>query len=337
MNPTTQPDAAKPARAPVMMLAAERLPKPDWLRTRAAPASGRCQQVQSTLRANGLTTLCEQAGCPNLGECFGDGAATFMVMGALCTRRCPFCAVAHGRPDALDAAEPARLAATVAALGLRHVVITSVNRDDLRDGGAAHFAHCIAQLRALAPWTRVEILAPDFRGRVGHALAALAAAPPDVMNHHIETVPRLYPLVRPGAGYAHALALLRRFKARYPDVLTKSGIMLGLGETDDEVLEVLRALRANQVDMVTIGQYLAPTAGHLPVQRYVAPATFELLRRQALEQGFLHVAAGPLVRPCLHADQQALGAGLDGDGAFAGEIRRRQPAPGVWMEGDDIY
>lgn len=355
-----QKGAAKTARLPIRIVPAERLAKPAWIRVRAASPSTRFREIETILRANGLVTVCEEASCPNIGECFGKGGATFMIMGSLCTRRCPFCDVAHGRPDALDAAEPGRLAATIAALGLRHVVITSVNRDDLRDGGAAHFAECIGQVRALAPHTRVEILVPDFRGRLGHALEALAAAPPDVLNHNIETVPRLYPAVRPGASYGHSLALLRRCKTRYPGLRTKSGIMLGLGETDDEVLAVLRDLRDNHVDMLTIGQYLAPSGSHLPVQRYVEPATFDAFRAQALAMGFLHVAAGPLVRSSYHADQQALAAGLDDAGA--GEIRRRQrtpagapgtlmpmaagdgpqpfralPDPGVWEEGDEIY
>ena len=357
-----QKGAGKTARLPIKIVPAERLAKPDWIRVRAASPSTRFREIESILRANGLVTVCEEASCPNIGECFGNGGATFMIMGSLCTRRCPFCDVAHGRPDALDAAEPGRLAATIAALGLRHVVITSVNRDDLRDGGAAHFAQCIVQVRAQAPHTRVQILVPDFRGRLGHALDALAVAPPDVLNHNIETVPRLYPAVRPGASYAHSLALLRRCKARYPGLRTKSGIMVGLGETDDEVLDVLRELREHHVDMITIGQYLAPSGSHLPVRRYVAPATFDSFRALALAMGFLHVAAGPLVRSSYHADQQALAAGLGGDDAYGGEIRRRQrapaggtgavtatvgaggpqpfrapPGPGVWEEGDDIY
>jgi lipoic acid synthetase len=254
--------------------------------------------------------VCEEASCPNIGECFGKGTATFMILGELCTRRCPFCDVAHGRPRAPDAEEPLNLARTIADMGLKYVVITSVDRDDLRDGGAQHFAECIGAVRTHSPATRIEILTPDFRGRLDKALDALSQALPDVMNHNLETVPRLYKLARPGADYAHSLKLLKDFKARHPGILSKSGLMVGLGETDEEILEVMRDLRAHDVDMLTVGQYLQPTPGHLPVLRYVEPARFEQFEREAEAMGFAHAACGPLVRSSYHADQQAHGAGV---------------------------
>jgi len=254
--------------------------------------------------------VCEEASCPNIGECFGKGTATFMILGELCTRRCPFCDVAHGRPLAPDAAEPANLAATIAALRLRYVVITSVDRDDLRDGGAGHFAACIRAVRAASPVTRIEVLVPDFRGRLEAALDVLAGCPPDVMNHNLETVPRLYRQARPGADYHNSLRLLREFKTRVPHVPTKSGMMLGLGETDAEILEVMRDLRAHDVDMLTLGQYLQPSAHHLPVARYAEPAVFQEFERHAVAMGFAHAACGPLVRSSYHADQQAHAAGV---------------------------
>jgi lipoic acid synthetase len=249
--------------------------------------------------------VCEEASCPNIGECFGKGTATFMILGDLCTRRCPFCDVAHGRPAPPDALEAAHLAQTIAALALDYVVITSVDRDDLRDGGARHFADCIRAVRELSPQTRIEVLVPDFRGRLEPALEILAAEPPDVMNHNLETVPRLYRQARPGADYLHSLKLLREFKARRPGTPTKSGLMLGLGETDAEIIEVMRDLRAHGVDMLTIGQYLQPTAHHLPVLRYVHPDGFRVFAQAAREMGFLHAAIGPLVRSSYHADRQA--------------------------------
>jgi lipoic acid synthetase len=259
------------------------------------------------LRQRGLHTVCEEASCPNLGECFHHGTATFMILGDLCTRRCPFCDVGHGKPLAPDPEEPRQLAETVAAMGLNYVVITSVDRDDLHDGGAAHFAACIRAVREVSPRTRIEILTPDFRGRLDIALDILAAEPPDVMNHNLETVPRLYKAVRPGADYAHSLELLKLFKELAPGVPTKSGIMMGLGETDAEALEVMRDLRTHHVDMLTVGQYLQPSPHHLAVERFVTPEAFAEFEHLGLEMGFLNVASGPLVRSSYHADQQAAG------------------------------
>jgi lipoic acid synthetase len=295
---------AKTARIPIKVVAAEPLRKPDWIRVRVA-SSPRFAQVRQILREHQLHTVCEEASCPNIGECFGHGTATFMIMGDLCTRRCPFCDVGHGRPLPLDGEEPLRLAHTIAALRLRYVVITSVDRDDLRDGGARHFADCIRAVREHSPDTQIEILVPDFRGRLDRALAILAAAPPDVMNHNLETVPRLYRQARPGADYAHSLRLLQMFKDQIPDVPTKSGLMVGLGETDDEILATLRDMRAHGIDMLTIGQYLQPSRGHLPVLRYVTPDGFAAFERAAYAMGFRHAAVGALVRSSYHADQQA--------------------------------
>lgn len=303
-----QRGGAKTARIPIKVVAAPALPKPDWIRVRLSH-SETFRGVKQVLREQGLHTVCEEAACPNIGECFGKGTATFMVLGDLCTRRCPFCDVAHGRPLAPDPQEPLKLADTVARLRLNYVVITSVDRDDLRDGGAAHFAACIRAVRRQSPRTRIEILTPDFRGRLETALDVLAVDPPDVMNHNLETVPRLYREARPGADYAHSLELLRAFKQHRPEVLTKSGLMLGLGETDDEVLAVMRDLRAHGVDMLTVGQYLQPRPGNLPVRRYVAPQAFEALAGQARQMGFTHAACGPLVRSSYHADVQAEAAG----------------------------
>jgi lipoic acid synthetase len=256
--------------------------------------------------------VCEEASCPNIAECFGKGTATFMILGDICTRRCPFCDVAHGRPLAPDADEPGHLADTIARLGLAYVVITSVDRDDLKDGGARHFVECIRAVRARSPSTTIEVLVPDFRGRLERALEVLHAAPPDVMNHNLETVPRLYRSARPGGDYAHSLRLLEAFKAAQPSVPTKSGLMVGLGETDDEIVQVMRDLRAHGVEMLTIGQYLAPSTHHLPVERYVAPQTFARFEREAAALGFRHAAIGPLVRSSYHADRQAHAAGVDG-------------------------
>jgi lipoyl synthase len=253
--------------------------------------------------------VCEEASCPNIGECFGKGTATFMIMGDKCTRRCPFCDVGHGRPDPLDVEEPINLARTIAALKLNYVVITSVDRDDLKDGGAAHFVECIQRVRELSPHTQIEVLVPDFRGRLDRALDILEQAPPDVMNHNLETVPRLYKHARPGSDYAHSLQLLKAFKARVPNVPTKSGLMLGLGETDDEIVAVMRDLRAHDVDMLTVGQYLAPSNHHLPVLRYVEPAVFKRFETEASALGFTHAACGPMVRSSYHADEQAHRAG----------------------------
>ncbi|MEO8120995.1 MAG: lipoyl synthase [Rhodoferax sp.] len=309
MTTVAQRGMLKTARIPIKVVAAAALPKPDWIRVRVSH-SETFRGVKQVLREQGLHTVCEEAACPNIGECFNQGTATFMVLGALCTRRCPFCDVAHGRPLAPDPQEPLKLADTVARLRLNYVVITSVDRDDLRDGGAAHFAACIRAVRRQSPPTRIEILTPDFRGRLALALDVLAADPPDVMNHNLETVPRLYREARPGADYAHSLELLRAFKQRRPEVRTKSGLMLGLGETDDEVLAVMRDLRAHDVDMLTVGQYLQPRPGNLPVRRYVAPQAFNALAGQARQMGFTTAACGPLVRSSYHADQQAQAAGV---------------------------
>jgi len=299
----------KTARIPVKVVPAAPLAKPEWIRVRLGNGE-RFHEIKRILREHRLHTVCEEATCPNIGECFGKGTATFMILGDLCTRRCPFCDVAHGRPLPPDAEEPVNLAHTIAALKLRYVVITSVDRDDLRDGGAAHFAECIRAVRALSPQTRIEVLVPDFRGRLAVALDALAESPPDVMNHNLETVPRLYRQARPGADYRNSLQLLKDFKSRLPHLPTKSGLMVGLGETDDEILEVMRDLRAHQVDMLTVGQYLQPSAHHLPVARYVEPAVFDAFARQAQAMGFMHAACGPLVRSSYHADRQAHEAGV---------------------------
>ena len=301
---------AKTARIPIKVVQQEALRKPAWIRVRAASENSRFADIKRILREASLHTVCEEASCPNIGECFGKGTATFMILGDLCTRRCPFCDVAHGRPKPPDAEEPLHLARTIAGLKLAYVVITSVDRDDLRDGGAGHFAHCIRAVREHSPKTRIEVLVPDFRGRIGKALDALSAALPDVMNHNLETVPRLYKQARPGADYAHSLALLSEFKTHHPDIPTKSGLMVGLGETDDEILEVMRDLRAHGVTMLTIGQYLQPSAHHLPVTRYVHPDVFAMFEREANAMGFAHAAVGPMVRSSYHADQQAHLAGV---------------------------
>ncbi len=282
------------------------LRKPTWIRARI-PSGANVQRVRNILRERKLATVCEEASCPNLGECFSGGTATFMIMGEICTRRCPFCDVAHGRPKPLDADEPRQLAEAIAELGLRYVVITSVDRDDLADGGAAHFAACIRETRALSPAITIETLVPDFRGQLAVALDILATQPPDILNHNLETVPRLYKEVRPGAIYSHSLQLMQAFAARLPAVPTKSGLMLGLGETFDEVVEVLRDLRTHGVRMLTLGQYLQPTKAHLPVQRFVQPDEFAQLAAVARELGFEQVASGPMVRSSYHADLQAQG------------------------------
>jgi lipoic acid synthetase len=305
-----QKGAAKTARIPIKVVPAPPLRKPEWIRVKAPGPGSRFHDIKRILRDHRLHTVCEEASCPNIGECFGKGTATFMIMGDKCTRRCPFCDVGHGRPDPLDAEEPVNLAQTIAALRLGYVVITSVDRDDLRDGGAQHFVDCIRAVREHSPATAIEVLVPDFRGRLERALDALDAAPPDVMNHNLETVPRLYRQARPGSDYAHSLRLLKDFKARHPAVPTKSGLMVGLGETDEEILEVMRDLRAHGVDMLTIGQYLAPSAHHLPVARYAHPDVFAMFEREAQAMGFTHAAVGPMVRSSYHADQQAHRAGV---------------------------
>jgi lipoic acid synthetase len=305
-DPTVkQKAAAKLSRIPVKVVAGELLKKPDWIRVKAGSPSTRFYEIKDVLRANKLVTVCEEASCPNIGECFGKGTATFMIMGDKCTRRCPFCDVGHGRPDPLDVNEPENLAKTIAALQLKYVVITSVDRDDLRDGGAQHFVDCISRIRALSPATQIEVLVPDFRGRDDRALQILTNAPPDVMNHNLETAPRLYKEARPGSDYQFSLNLLKKFKALHPKVPTKSGIMVGLGETDEEVLQVMRDMREHNIDMLTIGQYLAPSTSHLPVRRYVHPDTFKMFETQAYEMGFSHAAVGAMVRSSYHADQQA--------------------------------
>jgi lipoic acid synthetase len=305
-----QKSQAKTSRIPIKIVPAETLKKPDWIRVKAGSPSTRFYEIKKILREHQLHTVCEEASCPNIGECFGKGTATFMIMGDKCTRRCPFCDVGHGRPDPLDVNEPVNLARTIAALKLRYVVITSVDRDDLRDGGAGHFVECIREVRALSPGTRIEILTPDFRGRLDRALDILKAAPPDVMNHNLETVPRLYKEARPGSDYAFSLNLLKQFKTFAPDVPTKSGVMLGLGETDEEILQVMRDMRAHDIEMLTIGQYLAPSGHHLPVRRYVHPDTFRMFEAEAAEMGFTHAAVGAMVRSSYHADQQAHAAGV---------------------------
>ncbi|MBQ0936643.1 lipoyl synthase [Ideonella paludis] len=301
---------AKTARIPIKIVPAETLKKPDWIRVKAGSPTTRFYEIKNILREHKLHTVCEEASCPNIGECFGKGTATFMIMGDKCTRRCPFCDVGHGRPDPLDVDEPANLAKTIAALKLKYVVITSVDRDDLRDGGADHYAQCIRAVREQSPETRIEVLVPDFRGRLDKALAILKAAPPDVMNHNLETVPRLYKEARPGSDYQFSLTLLKRFKEEVPDVPTKSGLMVGLGETDEEILAVMADMRAHNIDMLTIGQYLAPSGHHLPVRRYVHPDTFKMFEAKAVEMGFSHAAVGAMVRSSYHADQQAAHAGV---------------------------
>ena len=310
-----QKAGAKLSRIPVKVQnTGPALKKPEWIRVKAGSPSTRFYEIKDILRQNKLVTVCEEASCPNIGECFGHGTATFMIMGDKCTRRCPFCDVGHGRPDPLDANEPVNLAGTIAQLKLKYVVITSVDRDDLRDGGSQHFVDCIRETRARSPQTQIEILTPDFRGRDDRALEILKAAPPDVMNHNLETVPRLYKEARPGSDYAFSLNLLKKFKALHPGVPTKSGLMVGLGETDEEILDVMRDLRAHGVDMLTIGQYLAPSNAHLSVKRYVHPDTFKMFEREAYAMGFTHAAVGAMVRSSYHADKQAQAAGVT-DGA----------------------
>jgi lipoic acid synthetase len=305
-----QKAAAKLSRIPVKVEPGEVLKKPDWIRVKAGSASTRFYEIKQVLREQKLHTVCEEASCPNIGECFGKGTATFMIMGDKCTRRCPFCDVGHGRPDPLDTTEPEKLARTIAALKLKYVVITSVDRDDLRDGGAGHFVECIRRTRELSPGTTIEVLVPDFRGRDDRALEILKAAPPDVMNHNLETIPRLYREARPGSDYQFSLNLLKKFKALFPAIPTKSGLMVGLGETDDEILQTMRDMRAHGIEMLTIGQYLAPTTSHLPVRRYVHPDTFKMFEREAQAMGFTHAAVGAMVRSSYHADQQAHAAGV---------------------------
>lgn len=310
-----QKSAEKTSRIPIKIIPIDQvLKKPDWIRVRASSGNSRFTEIKKILRENQLVTVCEEASCPNIGECFGKGTATFMIMGEKCTRRCPFCDVGHGRPDPLDENEPMNLAKTIAALKLNYVVITSVDRDDLRDGGAMHFVSCIQNTKDLSPNTKVEVLVPDFRGRLEKALEIFGSnnglGLPDVMNHNLETVPRLYKEARPGADYLHSLKLLKDFKEMYPNIPTKSGLMVGLGETDEEILEVMRDMREHQIDMLTIGQYLSPSSHHLPVRRYVHPDTFKMFEQEAIKMGFSHAAVGAMVRSSYHADQQAHEAGV---------------------------
>lgn len=297
----------KVSRIPVKVVQREPIKKPSWIRVKAAPANSQFNHIKSILRENKMVTVCEEASCPNIGECFGKGTATFMIMGDKCTRRCPFCDVGHGRPDPLDEKEPANLAESIALMRLNYVVITSVDRDDLRDGGAQHFVDCINEVRTRSPKTQVEVLVPDFRGRLERALDIFAAGLPDVMNHNLETIPRLYKQARPGADYKHSLKLLQDFKRMYPGIPTKSGIMVGLGENNDEILEVMRDMREHDIDMITIGQYLAPSGYHLPVERYMHPDEFAWLEEEAYKMGFSHAAVGAMVRSSYHADEQASG------------------------------
>jgi lipoic acid synthetase len=305
-----QTGAAKTARNPIKIVQLqERLRKPEWIRVKSSSGQG-YHDVKRLLREHKLNTVCEEASCPNIGECFNKGTATFMILGDVCTRRCPFCDVAHGKPLPPDANEPAQLARSISLLKLKYVVITSVDRDDLRDGGATHFSDCLTAIRASSPHTKLETLVPDFRGRLDIALNAMSLSLPDVLNHNLETVPRLYSLARPGADYLHSLKLLKEFKARFPHVTTKSGLMLGLGETDDEVIQVLRDMREHNIEMLTLGQYLQPSNGHLPVLRYVPPTTFKKFEEAALDMGFSHAACGPMVRSSYFADVQAEKAGV---------------------------
>lgn len=299
-----QLDAEKTSRIPIKIIPQPMLRKPEWIRMKV-PDSERFQEIKRVLRENNLHTVCEEASCPNIGECFSGGTATFMILGDICTRRCPFCDVAHGKPLPPDINEPENLARTIAKMQLKYVVITSVDRDDLKDGGAEHFVACIRAVRAASPHIKIEILVPDFRGRLDVALAILNKAPPDVMNHNLETVPRLYKQARPGSDYQNSLNLLKQFNEMYPNVPTKSGLMLGLGETDDEIIEVMLDLRAHGVSMLTLGQYLQPSIHHLPVMRYVEPAIFDKLKQKADGMGFNNTASGPMVRSSYHADAQA--------------------------------
>lgn len=299
--------AEKLARIPIKVeQPAARLRKPSWIRAKS-PFHPNVKKLKAVLRDQKLHTVCEEAACPNLGECFGKGTATFMIMGDICTRRCPFCDVGHGRPNPLDENEPQHLAETIQAMGLRYVVVTSVDRDDLRDGGAGHFVSCIAAMRKLNPELDIEILVPDFRGRMDVALEIMHKAPPDVFNHNLETIPRLYKQCRPGSDYQWSLDLLKKFNQTHPDVPTKSGLMLGLGEEIEEVVDVMKDLRAHGVTMLTLGQYLQPSKHHLPVARYVTPEEFDSLCTVGMELGFKHVASGPMVRSSYHADLQASG------------------------------
>ncbi|THK42531.1 lipoyl synthase [Methylophaga sp. SB9B] len=298
--------ASKVSRIPIKIIPSDPKRKPEWIRAKSQGAP-EVQRIKQMLRDHDLHTVCEEASCPNLGECFAHGTATFLIMGNICTRRCPFCDVAHGRPDALDENEPNHLAKTIAAMQLKHVVVTSVDRDDLRDGGAAHFSRCISEIRQQSPQTRIEVLVPDFRGRMDVALEILADNPPDIFNHNLESIPRLYKAVRPGSDYQWSLDLIKRFQQMHPEVPTKSGLMLGLGETIEEVKQVMQDLRDHGCRMLTLGQYLQPSRHHLAVERFVSPAEFDELAVAGKAMGFEHVASGPMVRSSYHADLQAQG------------------------------
>ena len=301
--------ASKVARIPIKIVPTDPKRKPEWIRAKSH-ADPEVSRLKGLIREHNLHTVCEEAACPNLGECFAHGTATFMIMGNICTRRCPFCDVAHGRPDALDENEPQQLASLIADMRLKHVVVTSVDRDDLRDGGAAHFTRCISEIRLRSPQTRIEVLVPDFRGRMDLALEVLAHHPPDIFNHNLETIPRLYKAVRPGSDYQWSLDLIQRFQNQHPDVPTKSGLMLGLGESIEEVHAVMQDLRQHGCQMLTLGQYLQPSRHHLAVERFVTPAEFEQLAEVAKQMGFVHVASGPMVRSSYHADLQAQGVSV---------------------------
>ena len=297
---------SKVSRIPIKVVPTEPKRKPDWIRSKV-PSNPEVSRLKALLREHQLHTICEEAACPNLGECFTQGTATFLIMGQICTRRCPFCDVAHGKPDPLDQNEPAHLAKTIAAMKLKHVVVTSVDRDDLRDGGASHFRECIKEIRRQSPKTNIEVLVPDFRGRMNVALEVLAECPPDIFNHNLESIPRLYKAVRPGSDYQWSLDLIKNFQAQHPNVPTKSGLMLGLGESIDEIKQVMQDLRDHGCRMLTLGQYLQPSRHHLAVERFVTPAEFDDLAVAAKEMGFEHVASGPMVRSSYHADLQAEG------------------------------
>ena len=299
----------KTSRIPIKIVPKPKIEKPSWIKMQL-PVAEEYKKLKQLIQKNNLNSVCEEASCPNIGECFSHGIATFMILGDICTRRCPFCDVAHGRPESVDESEPRHLAEAISKLGLKYVVITSVDRDDLRDGGAQHFADCIKMIREQNPSIKIEILVPDFRGRMDKAIDILITQPPDVFNHNLETIPRLYKNVRPGSDYQHSLNLLKDFKVKFPDIPTKSGLMLGLGESYKETIQVLEDLKKHQVDMVTMGQYLQPTIHHLPVERYLNPNEFETLRQDALKMGFQSVASAPMVRSSYHADKQALGESL---------------------------
>ena len=299
----------KTSRIPIKIVPKPKIEKPSWIKMQL-PVAEEYKKLKQLIQTNNLNSVCEEASCPNIGECFSHGIATFMILGDICTRRCPFCDVAHGRPESVDETEPRHLAEAISKLGLKYVVITSVDRDDLRDGGAQHFADCIKMIREKNPRIKIEILVPDFRGRMNKAIDILITQPPDVFNHNLETIPRLYKHVRPGSDYQHSLNLLKDFKDKFPNIPTKSGLMLGLGESYEEIIQVLEGLKKHQVDMVTMGQYLQPTIHHLPVERYLNPDEFESLKQDALKMGFQSVASAPMVRSSYHADKQALGESL---------------------------